>query len=117
MSTVSVRSRMIHRCTLQRDDAGIDNDIGAKQVPSWDDNVEAQVCFFYTTQGREIIQDRGAVFSALRMLLPLGTDVNEKDRVLNITDREGNHLFTGALQIRSILPHHTHLEVDLVRPS
>lgn len=117
MTSTNVRSRMIHRTTIQRDSAGFDDTIGVKEVPTWADHLTDQPCFFYTSTGREIIQDRAVVISNLHMLLPLGADVTEKDRIDGVEDRQGVPIYSGFFQIRSVLPHQHHLELDLVRPS
>lgn len=112
----TVRSRMIHRTTIERNTGSIDDDLGAEEIPDWDTpHLEDQPCFFYAIAGQEILEDRAVQLAKLRMLLPLDTDVHEGDRINGVVDRLGNDIFTGIMMIRSVLPHHSHLELDLER--
>ena len=116
----TVRSRMIHRCTIERDSGGSVTSIGAKNVPSWDPLLTDQPCFLsmfrVARSGKEIITpDVGAGLSDIVLHLPLGIDVTIKDRINGVTNRLGASILDGVMDIKSVLPHHDHLELKLIR--
>lgn len=114
MTAANVRARMIHRATVERDAATDTNAYGHAGPPDWQALDDPLVCFFYTSRGREAVTaERTAVVDELALLAPLGSDVSERDRINGIEDRAGNSVQSGVLNIRSVLRHHTHLELLL----
>ena len=49
------------------------------------------------------------------MIVPLGTDINENDRVTAVRDRQGNPKVDGIFQVSAVLYEEDHIELDLVR--
>ena len=69
-------------------------------------------CWAFSKARREVVDgDKTAVLEDLRLMVPLATDVNEKDRVANVLDREGTVLFAGPLRIDSVVRRRRHLEL------
>lgn len=88
---------------------------GDAPTPSWTTHIASLACFFYVgTGGAEQARQRGTVvFEQLRMLVPKGTDITEQDRINGIVDRRGTSIYAGALNIESVTPAHSHLELRL----
>lgn len=116
MSLVSSRLSLTHRCTIERDaNAATANARGNPQSPSWQPNLTGLPCRLWTTAGREAVDNTTiAVVEDMRLLLPLGTDVTEHDRVGDVTQR-GTVIAAGPIGIRAVLTHQDHLELVLVK--
>lgn len=115
-----VRARMTHRCNVERDTSIVDNNIGARNPPNWVVQYADQPCFYFgllfQRQGRELITEmQGEAISEFGVMIPLGTDITAEDRINGITDRGGTVLVGGLINIKSILYHHTHMELKLER--
>jgi hypothetical protein len=63
----------------------------------------------YVTPAREVPITEGG------MIMPLGTDVSEQDRITTIQDRNGNPLIKGIFTITAVVNEHDHLEIDMTR--
>lgn len=117
MSTSSrgnARSTMTLRCQVERDAAGVDVE-GNPAAANWQQHIASLACRFWnTTSEREIADgDRIVVGEDLRLLVPVGTDVLERDRVVNVVDRLGASILPGALNIRAVVRRTHHLELTL----
>lgn len=114
MSLVSSRLSLVHRCTIERGSGG-DDDWGNPDVPTWAAHLSDVPCVVNMAAGRERADDgETVVIEDLRLILPLGTDVTETDRIGDITFR-GDTIVAGPTGIRSVLRHRDHLELLLVR--
>lgn len=115
MSLISSRLSLTHTCTIQRSTATTD-DWGNPGPPVWADHLVDQPCRHWATAGREVVANTTTVVVVedLRLLLPLGTDVTEADRVTSILYRGGT-VQDGPLDIRGLLAHQDHLELILVQ--
>jgi hypothetical protein len=114
VSLTATRIAFVHRCTIERDRATTD-DWGQPGTPDWEGNVADLPCYAWVTGGREPVgQERTVVVVDLRVLLPLGTDVTESDRIGDITER-GDVIFPGPHGIEAVLRQRDHLELILVR--
>lgn len=112
-----VRGRMTHRATIERDTQTATNPYGHVGEPTFE-ALEAELpCFLYTRRSRARAEDvqveRTAVVEEMALLAPLDADVTERDRVNGVEDRLGNVLLAGVHNIRSVLRHHTHVEIVL----
>ena len=106
---------MTHRALVERDLGTARDGYGAKSAPTWSSHLASMVCFFYRegrSDSEEAERSRGTVHhDMLRMLVPLGTDILESDRINGVTERDGTVIEAGAMNITSVLHSHTHLEL------
>jgi hypothetical protein len=49
----------------------------------------------------------------LKMIVPLGTSIDERDRVNGITDRDSNVVYSGIFSIDAVQRKPGHIEVSL----
>lgn len=114
MSSTDIRLSLIHLATIQRGAAETDS-WNVEGDPTWSDHLVDLPCFAWATAGRETVANSNTpvVVEDWRMIVQLGTDVTENDRVALVTDR-GDTVIAGA-QIRSVLRNEDHLELLLVR--
>lgn len=118
MSLVTSRVGLRHLCTIQRDanaDDGVD-DYGNPYSADWQPHLEAIPCRAWTNAAREPIDDEtSVVLEDRRLTISLGTDVAETDRVLSVTDKAGNEIFDGPMDIEGVLRFTDHIELVLER--
>lgn len=116
---MSARSRMTHRALVERDVTITTDPFGSPGTPDWVEHLAELPCWFYVggtggASGGEIVLDhRTIVAEALRVLVPKGTDITERDRINGIHDRLGADVYAPVMNIRSVTPHHDHLELQL----
>ena len=109
---MSARSNMRMRTIIQRDDASIDA-YGQKGPPIWLSISTDVPCFAWHDRRRTSIRNEGiTVLEGPGMIVPKGTDVTEKDRILSVADREGTALF-GIMEIDAVSRRKDHLELRL----
>lgn len=119
MSLASSRLSMTHRCTLERDThAGSPDSWGGTLPVDWEPYLTDVPCRAWASAGREAVTDTTTVVvvEELRLIVSLGTDVTEQDRVASVTYR-GQTTQAGPLGIRAVLTHQDHLELVLVKIS
>lgn len=109
---------MTHRALLQRDIQTTTNPHGHKGPPSWATHVAALPCFLYVAavgrSGREAVAaERTAAVRSYALLVPLDTDVTERDRVNGVTRRDGEVILSGVMNIRAVTRHEGHIELEL----
>ena len=113
---MSARAQMVHRCAIERDAAhGTPDGYGLSSAADWQ-LLQANVpCFWWSTAGRELIgAEKSEVIQDMRMLVEIGTDVTERDRVKDVTDRLGHSIRQGAMGITGPpMWKHDHLELVL----
>lgn len=116
---MTARSRMTQRALVERDatDPLVDvTDSGNPEPPDWQEHIDGLPCWLYAGTGREQIdQNRIAVVEDLRLLVPVGTDITERDRINGIEDRRGSSILGQICNIRFVLLKRDHLEVGLTR--
>ena len=119
MSLVSTGLILTHRTTVQRDaNAGELNDVGAQASPDWSDHLTGLVCRAWTSTGREQLDPTtSVVIEDQRLIVQLGTDVTEQDRINGVTDEYGNTVIAGIVGIRAVIHRDDHLELILVQVS
>lgn len=114
MSLVASRVALTHRCDIERD-AATAGSWGGTGEPDWESSITDLPCYASTSAAREPIDaDRTVVVEDLRMLVPVDTDVTERDRVGDVTDR-GSVIYPGPMGIEAVLRFPTHLELVLQR--
>lgn len=108
-------SQMRHRAVIERDAGGADTDWNTAPAPSWA-TLATVKCFVWSKTRRERVDDeKTAVIEDLRCIVPLSTDVTERDRLASVTDRQGVTILSGPLRIEGVQRVHTHLELTLER--
>jgi hypothetical protein len=111
----------IHQAVIERDVATTDQ-YGADTPPDF--QVLATVpCRLFWARGSgmrsqkelETPQRLAAVTSG-GVMFPLGTDLNEADRIARILDSNGDLYIEGTFEVLAAAAQETHLEVSVVRP-
>lgn len=114
MSTLLSRTRLKYRCSIERNNATTD-EWGQSGTPDWSELDDDLPCYAWVDGGREAVTtERTAVVRDMRLLLPLGTDVTESDRIGDISER-GSVIFDGPFGIEVVLRHRDHLELMLTK--
>jgi hypothetical protein len=109
---------MRHRATIERDGAAGTNDWGDKPSPAWKAHLEDLACkAWYKPKlaTREEIADGTKTVNKGEwiVIVPLGTDVTAADRIASITDRQGNTILAGPLDIKGIGQRLDHIVVTV----
>lgn len=113
MSLIGTRLSLRDRCTIERATATTDT-WNVPGTPTWASHLSDVRCRLFAKSGRERTdEDTNVVVEDFRLLVPLGTDVTESDRIASVT-RRGVTVLEGPLGIRSVLPRQSHLELVLV---
>jgi len=116
---MSIRQRMVHRATIERDGNLVADAYGQPDAPVWYAHVTGQACYFWepSAQRGEIAGERNADIYAHRLLLPLAVDVTEEDRVNGVTDRRGQTITAAVFNITQIVrkPDHLLLVLETVQ--
>jgi len=112
------RRHMTHRATVERDanlGAG-STGWGSDPSPSWSANLTDQPCWYWfaETDSRTNVSGESLVaFTTRKVIFPLGTDIEETDRISTITDRQGVEVADGPMRITSIGRRSNHLLVTV----
>lgn len=118
MSLVSTGLILTHWATVQRDvNAGVVTD-GVQASPDWQNHLTGLICRAWTSAGREQLDaTTSVVVEDQRLIVQLGTDVTEQDRIDGVTDQYGNSIIAGPVGIRAVIHRDDHLELILVKVS
>ncbi len=109
---------MVHRAVVQRDTATGTGDWNTPPKPTWAAHLAAAKCFAWSVAGREVVDNtKTVVVEDIKAIFPLGTDITEKDRITDITDRQSVVLFAGPMGVEKIQRHTSHMEASLVKLS
>lgn len=111
-------SQMRHRAEIESDGATGSTDWNTPPVPVWASHLIGVKCFVWTRpSGRQesVDTDKTVVIEDLRCVMPLATDVTERDRIASIKDRRGVVILSGPLRIEGVQRVQTHLELMLER--
>lgn len=115
---MSIRQRMVHRATIERDGNLVADAYGQPDAPVWYAHVTGQACYFWepSAQRGEIAGERNADIYAHRLLLPLGVDITEEDRINGVRDRRGQMITAAVFNITQIVrkPDHLLLVLEVV---
>ncbi len=80
----------------------------------WTQTYAALPCWVYMQRGRRIIGDSRTVSDETSTIgVPLGTDLQEGDRVDQVCDRLGNMLY-GPLQVTHVTHHVRYIDAELL---
>ena len=115
MSLVATRVSLIQRCTIERDQAAVDTAWGQPGNPDWQEHLADVPCRVWVEAGREPVDvDRTAAFNDRRIMVPVATDVTERDRIAQVSER-GAVILDGPMGIEAVLRRRTHLELVVQR--
>lgn len=102
------------RCATERDTPAGTDGFGGRGAASWAALVSSQPCYYFAKTETEIIDgDKQVVLATHRLLLPLGTDITEHDRITSIVDRAGATIVGNAMRINSVIRRAGHIEVTV----
>lgn len=113
---MSARATMRHRALIERNnsDQAPDDSWGGEPEPDWKPHLQNLPCKTWFKAGREVTDIKVVAVEDRRMIVPLGTDITELDRVARVTDRRGVRvLFDGPARIESVGARADHLELTL----
>lgn len=109
---------MVHRARFERSSTGRDG-YGNELPKTWTAHLAAQPCYYWQPSvGRaEFEGERNYRAYGHQMVVPLGTDVRESDRVNGIVDRRGNCVSADLFGIIAIVrkPDHLLLSLETVK--
>lgn len=113
---MSARAMMTMRARVTRNaEAGLDPD-NQPLPPNFQVIDDALPCYFWVTSEREVMDTRKiAVVGQMKMIVPKGTDISEKDQVANVVSRANpaTVIRPGPLVIENVIPRRDHLELVL----
>ena len=107
---------MTMRATVERDGATGTDGFGMPNAASWASHIASQACFLYISRKgeREIIDGtKTVVLASQKVLMPLGTDITENDRITSVKDRIGTVLAANTMRINSVVRRHNHIELSV----
>lgn len=113
---MSSRSRMTQRALVERYTPGASDDSGNPTSGAWATHLAALACWLYgSTEKEAVTEEKTAVITDLRLMVPLSADVTEQDRIASVKDRRGTVIEAGLLHIDTVLRKRTHLQLSLTR--
>lgn len=107
------RNAMTMRATIERATTSVDA-LGQDSISSWSTLHSSLPCRVWTRA--ELETANGSIFvnnAGHRLMIPLGTDITEKDRVTAVKDRKGTSLISNTMQIRAVIRRTDHKEIHL----
>lgn len=121
MTGVSSRVLLTHLCTIERNQGGTDSHGG--QISDFQPYLTDQPCRGWVATGKDVVKPAGGArpgeFVTLEerhLMLPLGTDVTERDRIGDVTYR-GDVVLDGPHIVEAVLRFDDRLELLLRRVS
>jgi hypothetical protein len=116
MSLVSSRVALRHQCTIERDTSVGPDSWGQSGEPNWVRHLINIPCRAWTDAAREPVDDtKTVVMEDRRVIVEIGTDVTERDRVASVTNPAGTVIFEGPINIEGVQRYPDHLELLLER--
>jgi hypothetical protein len=114
MSLVSSRLSLTHLCTVERDVNQHHERVGNPAAPNWQPLATERAC---ASSGRppaasDVDGDTFAAVEDMRLIVPADTDVTERDRIGDVTDRGAVTLFRRADRDPLRPPPRDHLELS-----
>ena len=112
-----VERQMRHRCTIQRNTASGTDPLGNPLPAGWSDLATDVPCYVWQGAGKGLEGKQGeaqtadilATLDTWSLMLPVGTDVAERDRISVVTDMYDTQWNRTPLNILSIQRRNTHL--------
>lgn len=121
MLTYTRNKLLTHVATIERN-MTLQDALGAPSSDNWQTLSETR-CLLSWAKSTGVRSENRTYVSANRevpiqeggVLMPLGTDITENDRISNIVDENGNELADGLFEIEAVIPQTSHLEVSVTR--
>ena len=111
---MGARARMTMRCATERDTASADDDPYGAPVTTLTQPLTSAPCYWQSRAERFVADgDKMVAVATHTMLLPLGADIHENDRVTSVRDREGKTLKDTKLRVMAVVRRESHLETML----
>lgn len=115
-----VRFRMTHRAAVERNViANTQDTYGNEQVAIWVTHISAQPCYYWqpAAMRAESQGERNVLVYGHQVLMPLGTDITEADRINGIYDRCGRVVSADVFGITGIArkPDHLLLTLEVIK--
>lgn len=105
---------MTHRATIERDTSSTADAWGNPVAPVWAAHLTDLACrVWFDTESEVLDGNKTATVERRKMIVPIGTDVTEADRVAIVEDRLGATLFSGPAGIESVGRRRDHLVLTL----
>ena len=105
---------MTHRCDTERDVISDRQNAYNQPVTELRDINTALPCYWQVRTERLILDgDKAAAIAMHNMMAPLGSDLQEQDRVTRIYDRRDQTLKSETMRILTMIQREDHLELAL----
>lgn len=96
----AAEQEMTDRATVERNQASTGDPYGGEGPPNWQINLTDQQCYLWGDVGREAVsEDRTVVVADWKMSVPVDTDIFEGDRIVLVTDINGNTITDETLYV------------------
>ena len=107
------RSRMTMRAKLESS-SSTEDQYNQPGPLTWTTKTASLVCWAWSTARDEVVdEDKIAVIESMEMIVPLGTSIDERDRVNGIKDRAGVVIFSGIFNVEAVVRRPGHIEVTM----
>lgn len=112
---MSARTTMIHRCDIQRDpQIHVSDTWGSSSDPGWVSHLVNVSCWYWYDRSWSIVDGtRQLQMSQPKLLLPIGLDVNDDDRIVSVYDRRGRQIKSGPMRIIDLGTREDHMVLTL----
>ena len=105
---------MSHRCDTERDVESAQRDPYNQPITELRDINTALPCYWQVRTERLILDgDKAAAIAMHNMLTPLGSDLQEQDKVTRIYDRRDQTLKSETMRVLTMIRREDHLELAL----
>lgn len=113
----TIRRRMTHRAAIYRTTETKDA-WGAPKKGTPEVHIASQPCYWYQPFLRsygagEQQGQRNVNIYTYQLMVPLGTDITERDQVQGVVDRRGTALTSATMEVIQVARHKTHLILTL----
>lgn len=111
-----IAGRLTMRAHVQRNAATGTDGWNGPAAPDWQP-LTVLPCFAWTPSSRDVVDGRkNVVAQDVRMMIAVGGDLREGDRIEKIANPAGVVLFAGPLRVEGAVEFkHNHMEAALVR--
>jgi hypothetical protein len=101
---------MDHLCNIER--VSLASDGGGGQVETWGAQHTNLICRgWYKSAGVMPLGGKAVIAEQRSVIVPLGKDIREGDRIVSVRDRAGNVIFAGPMMIDSVAHRQDHQQL------